>query len=249
MTSDNALVPYEMFGVFAKIECPEAMNDNGGVSSLRLSTNDYVTQILKRNRIKVLSQAEYISHVMNEHDSIPLLVASVSIKEVDSSYSLALSLQVVARVAVPDSEAPPVQGAVWQTHGHYVVKQVVYSGLTDYLHTHLEKFLADYRKAHVQPLQLVEEGDWAHGGGRSIEALELYDRALAADASCWQAMANKAMVLGTLGRYEEAISLFDRALAINPRAVVVAMKREALLDRMRGDEDGRGDDSRKSPGS
>jgi Flp pilus assembly protein TadD len=64
---------------------------------------------------------------------------------------------------------------------------------------------------------------WSNKGGalralgRTEEALDCYDRALALNPRDEQAWYNKGVALGALGRTEEALDCYDRALALNPR--------------------------------
>jgi tetratricopeptide (TPR) repeat protein len=185
-----------------------------------------------RHGIAVLSKADFLNVMMNRPMQAPLFAINMSAKEVENSFAIVVRAEIIIGVVPAGQSVGPVQGTIWTSDGHYVVKKAVFSDLLDYLQRHLDAFFAAYREAHIGPREHVEKGDWAQMAGKPIEALEAYDRALEMDADCWEAMANKAMALRGLGHFDDALSLLNRALEIRPDNIVVTMKRQALLQRM-----------------
>jgi len=80
---------------------------------------------------------------------------------------------------------------------------------------------------------LIEGLTYNAVGGRYLEALECYDRALAIDPDftiAWQA---KGVALHNLGRYDKAIECYDRALSLYPgNEGIESLKELALEDRV-----------------
>jgi tetratricopeptide (TPR) repeat protein len=77
-------------------------------------------------------------------------------------------------------------------------------------------------RAPAVPCQPPPDADfWNNRGisleclGRSKQAVDCYDKAIAADASHTHAWTNKGFALRGLGRHEQALHCFDRALAID----------------------------------
>ena len=63
---------------------------------------------------------------------------------------------------------------------------------------------------------LIEQGNAAYDEGRSEEAIQYFDQALAIDPENVTALVSKGLALEDLDRTEEAIQYDDRALAIDP---------------------------------
>ena len=65
--------------------------------------------------------------------------------------------------------------------------------------------------------------------GRSIEAIECYNKALRINSNNESVLNNKGVSLYKLAKYDEAISCFDRILVLNPNAgQVLKNKGDAL---------------------
>src|SRR5207249_3081027 len=60
-------------------------------------------------------------------------------------------------------------------------------------------------------------GDALYALERYAEAVEAYDRAIAADPNNEEAWNNKGFTFFMLGIHEEALACYEKALAINPR--------------------------------
>jgi len=76
---------------------------------------------------------------------------------------------------------------------------------------------------------LIEQGNTAYDLGRSEEAVQYYDRALAIDPEDTEALVDKGLALEDLDRTEEAIQYYDRALAIDPGEVDAQNNKESAL--------------------
>lgn len=70
-----------------------------------------------------------------------------------------------------------------------------------------------------------------------LQALALFDKAIAADASHYQAHSVRGLVLRKLGRHEEALAAYDRALSINDQDLTtVEYRGEAFVELGRIDD-------------
>jgi tetratricopeptide (TPR) repeat protein len=76
---------------------------------------------------------------------------------------------------------------------------------------------------------LVEQGNTAYVEGRSEEAIQYFDQALAIEPDIVIALVNKGLALEDLDRTEEAIQYYDRAIAIDPTDVDLQNNKDALL--------------------
>lgn len=67
-------------------------------------------------------------------------------------------------------------------------------------------------------------------GGRFLQAIDYYDRALAIDPECSTAWLAKGVALHNLGRYDEAILCYERAFALDPGNEGIASLKDIATD-------------------
>lgn len=87
------------------------------------------------------------------------------------------------------------------------------------------------REAPGHPLVLNQGGLRELRQGRSQSAVELFQRAIAADARLVGARINLATALGDLGRDEEELAALDGALKVEPRNILALLQKGALIER------------------
>lgn len=76
---------------------------------------------------------------------------------------------------------------------------------------------------------LIEQGNIAYDLGRSEEAMQYFDQALAIDPDNVDALVNKGLALEDLDRTEEAIQYYDRAIAIDPEDTETLNNKDSAL--------------------
>ena len=71
-------------------------------------------------------------------------------------------------------------------------------------------------------------------GGRFLQAIDYYDRAISIDPGCSTAWLAKGVALHNLGRYDEAIECYDRAFSLDPgNEGIPGLKEISTHDRIR----------------
>ena len=78
----------------------------------------------------------------------------------------------------------------------------------------------------------VREADALAAGKRTVEALEIYDRAIGVCPDCTEAWTGKASVLRLRGRAREALECAERALEIGPSPIAEAL-RDLLMEELK----------------
>jgi tetratricopeptide (TPR) repeat protein len=79
---------------------------------------------------------------------------------------------------------------------------------------------------------MIEKADVLYIIGSYQEAIEYYDKALAANPKSDMALLSKGLVLDRLGRHAEAIEHYDRVLEINPTNIYVLNNKGYSLDKI-----------------
>lgn len=87
-------------------------------------------------------------------------------------------------------------------------------------------------KGGMEVWELCNKGLSYERLGRSIEALEFFDRALEINPDDAETLCNKGVALDSQDRYEEALECYKRALKINPGLTEAWTNRGILMDRM-----------------
>ena len=78
----------------------------------------------------------------------------------------------------------------------------------------------------------VREADALAAGKRTVEALEIYDRAIGVCPDCTEAWTGKASVLRLRGRAREALECAERALEIGPSPIAETL-RDLLMEELK----------------
>ena len=76
---------------------------------------------------------------------------------------------------------------------------------------------------------LIEQGNTAYDQGRSEEAIQYFDQALAIDPEDTDALISKGSALEDLNRTEEAIQYYDKAIDIDPEDTDAQSNKDSAL--------------------